>query len=79
MSNEIELNEEQLTSVTGGKSIDITTILQGAGNLLTQSNTAIAPTLGFATSGKKGETVFEQQGAGIGQGNIAVQSAQNSI
>jgi bacteriocin-like protein len=76
MANEIELNEEQLASVTGG-SFSLTSINQLAGNLLTQNNVAFAPTLGFATSGKKGETEFVQQGAGIGQGNIAVQSASN--
>ncbi len=77
MTNEIELNEEQLASVTGGKSVDITTLLQGATNSLSQSNIAIAPTIGFATSGKKGDTTFVQEGAQIGLGNIAVQSAQN--
>jgi len=76
MTNEIELNEEQLASVTGG-SVNITTLLQTATNSLSQSNVAIAPTIGFATSGKEGDTTFVQQGAQIGLGNIAVQSAQN--
>jgi bacteriocin-like protein len=77
MSNEIELSEEQLASVTGGKKIEIITIVEIANNSLSQSNIAIAPTIGFATSGKKGKTLFEQQGARIGQGNIAVQQASN--
>jgi bacteriocin-like protein len=81
MSNEIELNEEQLASVTGGKgfNLDITSITQGATNSLSQGNAAFAPTVGFATSGKHGSTSFAQEGAQIGLGNIAVQSAQNSI
>jgi len=77
MNNEIELNEEQLAEVTGGFSIDITKISQSAHNSLEQSNVAFAPTVGFATSGKKGTTVFAQQGAQIGLGNIAVQSSSN--
>ncbi len=78
MANEIELNEEQLAAVTGG-SFSFTTIAQVATNSLTQSNAAFAPTLGFASSGKEGSTVFAQQGAQIGLGNIAVQSSSNSI
>jgi hypothetical protein len=76
MANEIELNEEQLSSVTGG-SFSLVNIGQLATNALSQNNVAFAPTIGFATSGKKGETEFVQQGAGIGQGNIAVQGASN--
>jgi len=76
MANEIELNEEQLAGVTGG-SIDITSIFQASHNHLDQSNAAFAPTIGFATSGKKGSTAFAQQGAQIGLGNIAVQSSSN--
>ena len=79
MNNEIELNEEQLAEVAGGFSIDITKITQSAHNSLSQTNVAFAPTVGFATSGKKGTTEFMQQGAQIGLGNIAVQSSQNSI
>ena len=76
MTNEIELNEEQLASVTGG-SFSFTSLNQLAHNSLTQTNVAIAPTIGFATSGKKGSTEFVQQGAQIGLGNIAVQSSSN--
>jgi bacteriocin-like protein len=80
MANEIELNEEQLASVSGGKgfNFDFTNIAQSAGNTLSQTNVAVAPTIGFATSGKHGSTEFLQEGAQIGLGNIAVQSAQNS-
>ena len=79
MTNEFELNEEQLASVTGGSfSFDITKISQSAHNSLRQSNVAIAPTVGFASSGKHGSTEFAQQGAQIGLGNIAVQGASNS-
>jgi hypothetical protein len=80
MANEIELNEEQLAEVTGGKgsSFDLTNVFQLAGNSLSQSNVAVAPTVGFATSGKHGSTEFLQEGAHIGLGNIAVQSASNS-
>ena len=79
MANEIELNDEQLAEVTGGSSFsfDLTKISQAASNSLGQSNVAVAPTFGVATSGKKGETAFEQIGAQIGLGNIAVQSANN--
>ncbi len=76
MTNEIELNEEQLAGVTGG-SVDITSILQSATNTLSQTNVAFAPTVGFATSGKEGSTTFVQEGARIGLGNIAVQSSSN--
>jgi len=76
MSNEIELNEEQLASVTGG-SFSLVNLNQLAANSLSQSNVAFAPTLGFATSGKEGSTEFAQQGAQIGLGNIAVQGASN--
>jgi hypothetical protein len=80
MANEIELNDEQLAEVTGGKSIslDIVKISQAARNTLGQSNVAIAPTIGIASSGKNGETSFAQEGAQIGLGNIAVQSAGNN-
>jgi len=77
MNNEIELNEEQLAEVAGGFSLNITKITQSAHNSLEQSNVAVAPTVGFATSGKKGTTAFEQMGAQIGLGNIAVQSSSN--
>jgi len=77
MNNEIELNDEQLAEVAGGFSINITKLTQSAHNSLEQSNVAFAPTIGFATSGKKGSTEFVQQGAQIGLGNIAVQSSSN--
>ena len=80
MANEIELNDEQLAEVTGGSSFsfDLTKLSQAASNTLRQSNVAIAPTVGIATSGKNGETSFVQEGAQIGLGNIAVQSASNN-
>ena len=80
MANEIELNDEQLAEVTGGSSFsfDLTKLSQAAGNSLNQTNVAVAPTFGFASSGKKGETSFAQEGAQIGLGNIAVQSASNN-
>jgi len=76
MNNEIELNDEQLAEVAGG-SFSFTQLTQSAHNSLEQSNVAFAGTIGFATSGKKGTTVFAQQGAQIGLGNIAVQSSSN--
>jgi len=76
MTNEIELNEEQLAGVTGG-SFSLINISQLATNTLSQTNVAFAPTVGFATSGKEGSTTFVQEGARIGLGNIAVQSSSN--
>jgi hypothetical protein len=71
MSNEIELNDEQLSEVTGGRnSIDIS---QFAGVFTGQSNVVSAPTIAFANnSGRNGGATALAQGANVSVGNTAV-------
>jgi hypothetical protein len=80
MSNEIELNEEQLAEVTGGsRSFDITNISQFAGSFTAQSNSVNAPVNVFALGGGKNSTTEAlAQGANVNVGNTAVSLNSNN-
>jgi hypothetical protein len=77
MTNEFELNDEQLSEVTGGRtSIDIS---QFAGAFTAQSNTVNAPTIAFANNdGKNGGATALAQGGNISVGNTALTLNGNS-
>jgi hypothetical protein len=80
MSNEIELNEEQLAEVTGGsRSFSLTDIAQTAGSFTAQSNSINAPVNVFAIGGGKNSTTEAlAQGANISTGNTAVSLNSNN-
>jgi bacteriocin-like protein len=77
MTNGIELNDQELSEVIGGKTTNTIDINKLASLTNIQGNAAFAPTFGFATSGKDGTTSFEQLGSEIGLGNTNVQIASN--
>ena len=81
MSNEIELNEEQLAEVTGGsRSFSLTDIAQTAGSFTLQSNSVNAPVNVFALGGGKNSTTEALgQGANISTGNTAVSLNSNGL
>jgi hypothetical protein len=80
MINEIELNDEQLAEVTGGKSTNITDISQLAGSFTLQGNSVDASTSVFALGGGKNSGV-EALGKGsvVNTGNTSVSLNTNSI
>jgi hypothetical protein len=79
MNNEIELNDEQLAEVTGGKSFNLTDINQFAGSLTSQSNTVYAPTSVFAIGGGKNSGVEALgQGSVVNTGNTSVSLNTNN-
>jgi hypothetical protein len=77
MTNEFELNDEQLAEVTGGKSI--TNISQLAGSFTGQNNTVRANTSVFALGGGKNSSVEAlAQGSTNNVGNTSVSLNSNS-
>ncbi len=80
MSNQIELNDEQLAEVTGGKSFTLTDISQFAGSFTSQSNSVNANTNVFAIGGGKNSGVKAlAEGSVVNSGNTSVSLNQNSI
>ncbi len=80
MSNQIELNDEQLAEVTGGSSFTSTDFSQFASSLTSQSNAVYAPTSVLAIGGGKNSGVEAvAQGATINSGNTSVSLNSNSI
>ena len=80
MSNQIELNDEQLAEVTGGSSTTITDISQIAGSFTLQGNSVNANTNVFAIGGGKNSGVEAvAQGSVVNSGNTSVSLNQNSI
>jgi hypothetical protein len=78
MNNEIELNEEQLAEVTGGRSIDITSIRQRATSFTGQNNTVISPTAVFALGGGRNSSLEAlAQGSENNVGNTSVSLNSN--
>jgi len=72
MTNEFELNDEQLAAVTGGKSIDITKLSATALNSFNQNSFVDGSTSLFVLGGgKKSTTEAQAQGATINAGNGA--------
>ena len=72
MTNEFELNDEQLAAVTGGKSIDITKLSATARNSFTQHSFVDGSTSLFVLGGGKSSTTEAAvQGATINAGNGA--------
>jgi hypothetical protein len=80
MSNEIELNDEQLAEVAGGsRSFDLTTINQLAGSFTAQGNSVNAGVNVFALGGGKNSTTEALgQGANVNAGNTGVSLNSNS-
>lgn len=71
MTNEIELNDEQLAEVTGGK--DTVDITQLAGNLGLQGNAVDGSTTGILIGGgKKSTNALGVQGSSNSVGNLLV-------
>ena len=69
MTNEIELSDEQLAAVTGGKH---THIKQSAHGSLQQSNTSIADTtVKLNANHNTGDITLVVVGASVGQSNTA--------
>jgi hypothetical protein len=78
MHNEIELNDEQLAEVTGGKSFTLTDINQFAGSLTAQSNSVNANTNVFAIGGGKNSGVEAlAKGSVVNTGNTSVSLNSN--
>ncbi len=72
MTNEFELNDEQLAEVTGGLSIDITKLSATARNSFTQHSIVDGSTSLFIVGGGKSSTTEAAvQGATINAGNGA--------
>jgi hypothetical protein len=72
MTNEFELNDEQLAAVTGGKSIDITKLTGTARNSFNQNSFVDGSTGLFVLGGgKKSTTEGVVEGATIHAGNGA--------
>jgi len=79
MINEIELSDEQLAEVTGGKSTNITDISQFASSLTLQGNTVYAPTSVLAIGGGKNSGVEALgQGSVVNTGNTSVSLNSNN-
>jgi hypothetical protein len=79
MANEIELNDEQLEAVTGGRSIDITSIRQRASAVTFQNNEVFSPTAVFAVGGGRNSDVQAlAQGSINNVGNTSVSVNSNS-
>ena len=73
MTNEFELNDEQLAAVTGGKSIDITKLSATARNSFSQHSSVDGSTGLFVIGGGKNSTTEGVvQGATINAGNTAL-------
>jgi len=71
MTNEIELNDEQLAEVTGGKTT--TNIAQLAGNLALQGNAVNGSTVATLIGGGKSSTnALGVQGSSNSVGNLFV-------
>jgi bacteriocin-like protein len=78
MSNQIELNDEQLAEVTGGKSTTITDISQLAESLTLQGNSVNANTNVFAIGGGKNSGVEAlAKGSVVNTGNTSVSLNSN--
>jgi hypothetical protein len=80
MTNEFELNDEQLAEVTGGRSFSITNISQLAGSLTTQQNLVNANTNVLAIGGGRHSGVEALgQGSTNSVGNTSVSLNSNSL
>jgi len=80
MTNEFELNDEQLAEVTGGRSFSITNIGQLANSFTTQGNAVQADTNVFAIGGGRHSGVEALgQGSTNNVGNTSVSLNSNSL
>ncbi len=68
MTNEFELNDEQLANVTGGALVNINTVISPQLNLNTQFTNVVAPTTGIVI-GVGGNAGLLQIGSQIKGGN----------
>ncbi len=68
MTNQFELNDEQLADVTGGALVNINTVISPQLNLNTQLTNIVAPTTGIVV-GLGGNTGLQLLGSQIKGGN----------